>query len=335
MSEAPVDKSAQQSASLLEKLNLNERSWKFYAAAAIPPAVVAGLALWYYSSNNPKAESKKDEKKKKKSRKSKKSAKPAGEQGTPKEATADAEDVKASTSTVGGDEESPEKLTDAQIAALDKDTKKKLAQSLKTRGNKFFIAKRFPKAIEMYTQALRFDEDPVFYSNRAACYGASDENDKVIEDCTSALKLEPRYVKALMRRAQAFENVDRFRDSLYDFTTACILEDFKNNLASTSAERVLKKLAESEARERVEKREPRLPSVSFISGYLNSFRDNGIAAEGEELSEADSLYNAALELIADQQYQKAIESIDKAIELVEENGAEGVQRADDVYSLRG
>ncbi|ORX70789.1 TPR-like protein [Linderina pennispora] len=315
MSEAPVDKSAQQSASLLEKLNLSERSWKFYAAAAIPPAVVAGLALWYYSSGSPKAEPKKDEKKKRKNRKNKKSSKSAAEQGTPKEAAAEAEDVKASTTTVGGDEESPEKLTDAQIAALDKEAKKKLAQSLKTRGNKFFMAKRFPKAIEMYTQALRFDEDPVFLSNRAACYAASEENDKVIEDCTRALELEPRYVKALMRRAQAYENIDRFRDSLYDFTTACILEDFKNNLASTSAERVLKKLADASRG---------LPSVSFISGYLNSFRDNGTVAEGEELSEADALYNAALELIAEQQYQKAIEAV-----------PEGVQRADDIYSLRG
>ncbi|KAI8325112.1 TPR-like protein [Martensiomyces pterosporus] len=342
MSEGTVDKSAQKSASLLEKLNLSERSWRFYAAASIPPLVATGLALWYYSSRAAETPKKDDKKKRqRKAKKAKKAAK-AAEQDEAKDATAEAGSAgtpgASSTATLDGDEESPESLSDAQIAALDKESRKKLAQSLKSRGNKFFQAKRFPKAIELYTQALRFDEDPVFYSNRAACYAAQDSHEKVIEDCSSALKLEPRYVKALMRRAQAYESTGRFRDSLYDFTTACILEDFKNSLAATSAERVLKKLAEAEARERVEKREPRLPSKSFIGGYLNSFRNSGeraaAAAEGEELSAADALYNAALDLIADQEYSKAIESIEKAAEAAEKDGA-GVQRADDIYSLRG
>ncbi|KAJ2735123.1 TOM (translocase of outer membrane) complex component, partial [Coemansia sp. BCRC 34490] len=315
MASEAVDKQVEKSSSVLERLNLGERSWKFYAAASVPPLVAAGLALWYYSSRGAET-SKKDDKKKRqrKTRKAKKSAKGADEaEGDEKAGTPNA--VGASTATLGGDEENPEEMSDAQIAALSKDAAKKIAQTLKSRGNKFFQAKRYAKAIELYTQALRFDKDPVFFSNRAACYAADNEHEKVIEDCTEALKLEPQYVKALMRRAQAYESTSRFRDSLYDFTTACILEDFKNTLAATSAERVLKKLAETEARERVEKRQPRLPSKSFITGYLNSFRSNGAEATAEEgapLSKADTLYNEALELIAAQDYAKAIEAIDNA-----------------------
>ncbi|KAJ2794505.1 TOM (translocase of outer membrane) complex component, partial [Coemansia helicoidea] len=137
----------------------------------------------------------------------------------------------------------------------------------------------------------------------------------------------------------AFESTERFRDSLYDYTTVCILEDFGNNVAATAAERVLKRLAEAEARERVEKREPRLPSRSFISGYLKSFRSVGevavAAAEGEELSEADALYNEALELTAQQSYAQAIEAVDRAVAAAEAAGSEGVQCAADLYSLRG
>ncbi|KAJ2518772.1 TOM (translocase of outer membrane) complex component [Coemansia sp. RSA 1939] len=338
MASEAVDKQVEKSSSVLERLNLGERSWKFYAAASVPPLVAAGLALWYYSSRGAEI-SKKDDKKKRqrKARKAKKSAKGADEaEGDEKAGTSDA--VGASTATLGGDEENPEEMSDAQIAALSKDAAKKIAQTLKSRGNKFFQAKRYAKAIELYTQALRFDKDPVFFSNRAACYAADNEHEKVIEDCTEALKLEPQYVKALMRRAQAYESTSRFRDSLYDFTTACILEDFKNTLAATSAERVLKKLAETEARERVEKRQPRLPSKSFITGYLNSFRSNGVEATAEEgvsLSKADTLYNEALELIAVQDYAKAIEAIDNAAQAAEEPDATGVQRADDIYSLRG
>ncbi|KAJ1821605.1 TOM (translocase of outer membrane) complex component [Coemansia sp. RSA 2675] len=354
MAESTTDNTVQKSATLLERLNLQERGWKFYAAASIPPIVVASLALWYYSSSRDgEAGASKDEDKKKskrKAKKSKKSAKPADESAAASSSAAGAsagdasssagKPAGASTASVGeDDEERPESMTDAQIAALDGAALKKLAQSLKSRGNKFFQAKRYPKAIELYTQALRFDKDPVFYSNRAACYAAENDNDKVIADCTSALKLEPRYVKALMRRAQANENTERFRDSLYDFTTACILEDFNNTLAATSAERVLKKLAEAEARERIEKREPRLPSKSFISGYLNSFRscgDEAVAAEGEQLSEADTLYNEALSFIALQDYANGIASIDKAVAAIDEAGtADGVLRADDIYSLSG
>ncbi|KAJ2434974.1 TOM (translocase of outer membrane) complex component, partial [Coemansia sp. RSA 2440] len=244
----------------------------------------------------------------------------------------------ASTASLDANLEAPESMTDAQIDALNQEAQAELAQSLKSRGNKFFQAKRYEKAIELYTQALRFAKDPVFYSNRAACYAASSDHEKVIQDCTSALELESRYVKALIRRAQAFESTEKFRDSLYDFTTACILEDFGNNLAATSAERVLKKLAEAEAHERVEKRSPRLPSKSFISGYLNSFRNSGeeaVATDGENLSEADALFNEALSFTALQEYSQAIDSVEKAVAAVEKTDGSDVQRVADIYSLRG
>ncbi|KAJ2159638.1 TOM (translocase of outer membrane) complex component [Coemansia sp. RSA 552] len=317
------DKSAEGSASVLERLNLTGRSWTFYAAASVPPILAAGLVMWYYSSRpaGPPPKGGKKKRQHQKARKAKKAA--AGEAQKP------VADI---------DEEAPEDMTDEQIAGLDKDTQKKLAQALKSRGNKFFQAKRYEKAIELYTQALRFAEDPVFYSNRAACHAAAGDREAVIEDCTSALKLEPRYVKALMRRAQAYENINNFREALYDFTTVCILEDFGNNLVAASAERVLKALAEAEARERVEKRSPRLPSKSFISGYLNSFRSCGreaVAAEGEELSEADALYNEALKHTVLQEYAQAIDAVEKAAEAADIAGAGNVQRADELYSLRG
>ncbi|KAJ2119524.1 TOM (translocase of outer membrane) complex component [Coemansia sp. RSA 720] len=331
MTDNAGDKAVQKSTSMLEKLNLNERSWKFYAAASIPPALVAGLALWYYSSRSSEPTKKDDKKKRPRKGKKAKKSKSADDSTEEKSAA-------ASTASLDANLEAPESMTDAQIDALNQEAQAELAQSLKSRGNKFFQAKRYEKAIELYTQALRFAKDPVFYSNRAACYAASSDHEKVIQDCTSALELESRYVKALIRRAQAFESTEKFRDSLYDFTTACILEDFGNNLAATSAERVLKKLAEAEAHERVEKRSPRLPSKSFISGYLNSFRNSGeeaVATDGDDLSEADALFNEALSFTALQEYSQAIDSVEKAVAAVEKTDGSGVQRVADIYSLRG
>jgi len=57
------------------------------------------------------------------------------------------------------------------------------------------------------------------HSNRAACYKQISNFDGVIEDCTAVLEYEPENVKALVRRAQAFEGVERYRYALQDCKT--------------------------------------------------------------------------------------------------------------------
>ena len=54
------------------------------------------------------------------------------------------------------------------------------------------------------------------HSNRAACYKQISNFDGVIEDCTAVLEVDPDNVKALVRRAQAFEGVERYRFALQD-----------------------------------------------------------------------------------------------------------------------
>merc|ERR1711906_53609 len=54
------------------------------------------------------------------------------------------------------------------------------------------------------------------YANRAACYKQISNFDGVISDCTAVLEVDPENVKALIRRAQAFEGVERYRFALQD-----------------------------------------------------------------------------------------------------------------------
>jgi len=56
-------------------------------------------------------------------------------------------------------------------------------------------------------------------SNRAACYKQISNFDGTIEDCTAVIEIEPENVKALVRRAQAFEGVERYRFALQDIKT--------------------------------------------------------------------------------------------------------------------
>ena len=57
------------------------------------------------------------------------------------------------------------------------------------------------------------------HSNRAACYKQISNFDGVIEDCTAVLEIDHENVKALVRRAQAFEGVERYRFALQDVKT--------------------------------------------------------------------------------------------------------------------
>jgi import receptor subunit TOM70 len=63
--------------------------------------------------------------------------------------------------------------------------------------------------------ALQYKADPIFFSNRAACYANLGYNDRVIEDCNEALRLDPVYVKALNRRAHALEKKGDLENALY------------------------------------------------------------------------------------------------------------------------
>lgn len=65
------------------------------------------------------------------------------------------------------------------------------------------------------------------YSNRAACYKQISNFDGVIEDCSAVLEVDPENVKALIRRAQAFEGVERYRFALQDVKTVLGLPSHK------------------------------------------------------------------------------------------------------------
>jgi import receptor subunit TOM70 len=106
-----------------------------------------------------------------------------------------------------------------------------------------------------------------------ACFTNLGKLDECIADCDSALKINPTYLKALGRRAQALDKKGDFYDALVDYTAMCIIEEFKVDATVQATDKVLKEVAKQKSEEIMKsKAGKQLPSPVFISAYLDSFR---------------------------------------------------------------
>lgn len=76
---------------------------------------------------------------------------------------------------------------------------KKQAEELKTKGNGLMSQKLYDSAIEQYTQAIKLDPTPVYYSNRAAAWGALGQHEKAVQDAESAIGIDPKFAKGYSR----------------------------------------------------------------------------------------------------------------------------------------
>ncbi|KLU86516.1 mitochondrial import receptor subunit tom-70 [Magnaporthiopsis poae ATCC 64411] len=229
-------------------------------------------------------------------------------------------------------------LTEETIESLSPDERKQRAVKLKEAGNKSYGARDYAKAIDLYTKALMCKPDPVYYSNRAACYSAQKDWEKVVEDTTAAITLDPDYVKALNRRAAAYENLEKYSESLLDYTASCIIDSFKNDSSAQAVERLLKKFAESKAKEIMATKEPKLPSPTFIGNYLQSFRAKPRPAGLEDTVDLPEDTGkgqlqrglAELDKKTGDRYEAASAAFDKALELGDLGEYEAL-----AYNMRG
>ncbi|KAK5673867.1 TOM (translocase of outer membrane) complex component, partial [Elasticomyces elasticus] len=182
-------------------------------------------------------------------------------------------------------EEIPE-VDETTVGQLSDETRHDYAEKLKGAGNKAYGSKDYNRAIELYGKAIICKPNPVYYSNRAACYNVLSDWDKVVDDTTAALAMDNEYVKALNRRAIAYEHLEKFSEALLDFTASCIMDGFSNEISRNSLERLLKKVAERKGKAILEAKGKKLPSPTFVSNYLQSFRPRPLP---EGLEETDDL----------------------------------------------
>ena len=161
---------------------------------------------------------------------------------------------------------------------------------------------------------------------------------KVIDDTTAAINIDPEYIKALNRRANAYEQEGRYSEALLDYTASCIIDQFRNDASAQAVERLLKKVAESKAKNIMAGKDKKLPSPTFVSNYLQSFRSRGLPEGLEEtadLAENSGKWHLRKGLQAishrtGEGYAEAATSFDKAIEAGDLGNHEAY-----AYNMRG
>ncbi|KAJ8400870.1 hypothetical protein AAFF_G00392240 [Aldrovandia affinis] len=139
---------------------------------------------------------------------------------------------------------------------------------LKQAGNEFFKSGQYGEAACLYTQAIQLLEKSgkknqedlgVLYSNRAASYLKDGNCAGCVKDCTASLDLVHFSIKPILRRATAYEALERYRLAYVDYKTALQI-DCNIPAAHDGTNRMTKVLTEQDGAAWREKLPP-IPTV--------------------------------------------------------------------------
>ncbi|KAH9252399.1 hypothetical protein BASA81_009685 [Batrachochytrium salamandrivorans] len=193
------------------------------------------------------------------------------------------------------------------------------------------------------TQAILLAPTAIFYCNRAAAFANHRKSnifhtsrspiytilyaglfplskfDDVVNDCTRALEMDKKYLKALNRRATAYESLGRLTDALNDFTVVCVLQKFSEASSMTAPDRILKKISADMTAEFSKTKIPQMPSKTFIRAYMDSFRAEpsqvSIVENCQDTSESIQILKQAAEAIKERSWTEAFEHCVRAIDV--------------------
>ena len=175
------------------------------------------------------------------------------------------------------------------------------ARDWKIRGNKWFGAENYAKALEYYKKALELcpaehtKDRAIFNQNIAAAYERLANNDQltneekkeiselVIQHCSEALSLDKAYAKAFARRARAYRIVGFLEKSLYDYVAATVLDDGVGKMVMTDFQQLLAAYTEKLIDEELKSRSWPPSSSSSLPDNLSPAAVDNILLEATRL----------------------------------------------------
>ncbi|XP_060775119.1 mitochondrial import receptor subunit TOM34 isoform X2 [Neoarius graeffei] len=201
---------------------------------------------------------------------------------------------------------------------------------LKQTGNDCFKTGQYGDAISFYNQAIEVlkksgqknQEDlGILYSNRAAAYLKDGNCSECIKDCSVSLELVPFGIKSLLRRAAAYEAMERYRQAYVDYKTALQI-DCNLPAAHDGTNRMTKALTEMDGPSWREKLPP-IPTVpmpvkekflqtatSSITAQQNNLNGN---KQSGDLTKAKLLKEEGNAFVKKGQHKKAVEKYTQSL----------------------
>ncbi|XP_038553793.1 mitochondrial import receptor subunit TOM34-like isoform X1 [Micropterus salmoides] len=219
--------------------------------------------------------------------------------------------------------------------------KSKSWMELKQSGNECFKTGQYGEATNLYSQAIKELEKSskknpedlgILYSNRAASHLKDGNCGECVKDCNMSLELFPFNVKSLLRRASAYEALERYRLAYVDYKTALQI-DCNIAAAHDGTNRMSKALTEADGLSWREKLPP-IPTVplsvreklasqtTVIAPQSNPApKQNGIrqtnkpAPSDKDIKKAQLLKEEGNALVKKGEYKKAIEKYSQSLKL--------------------
>ncbi|KAK9509913.1 hypothetical protein O3M35_004802 [Rhynocoris fuscipes] len=121
------------------------------------------------------------------------------------------------------------KLAPDHTKAMDIYKKAKALKQKKEEGNEAFKANKNAEAYQLYSEALSIDPNNTstnakLYFNRATVSSKLGRLNEAVSDCTAALKLDPNYIKALLRRAKCYMDLQQYEEAVQDYEKAAKMD---------------------------------------------------------------------------------------------------------------
>ncbi|KAJ7338006.1 hypothetical protein JRQ81_010532 [Phrynocephalus forsythii] len=204
-------------------------------------------------------------------------------------------------------------------------------ETLKAEGNELFKSGQFGEALLKYSEAITNvlssgiqcpEELSILYSNRAACYLKEGNCVDCIQDCNSALELHPYSLKPLLRRAMAYESMERYRQAYVDYKTLLQI-DSGIQAANDSVNRITRTLMDQDGPNWREKLSP-IPVVP-VSAQLHWW-------DGENFTSNTKQKETAAR--QGEQLRKSSENPDEMFTILKNKGNEFVKKGDFAEALK-
>ncbi|KAM6936655.1 sperm-associated antigen 1A-like [Lycodopsis pacificus] len=210
---------------------------------------------------------------------------------------------------------------------------------LKNEGNLLFKNGQFADALEKYSQAIQgYTESGIdspedlctLYSNRAACYLKDGNSHECIQDCTRAVELQSFSLKPILRRAMAYESLERYRKAYVDYKTVLQI-DAGVPAAHDGVNRITRLLIEQDGAEWRENLPdiPRVPLSAQQHRREEPPSAEALQARAERKSEVQftALKQEGNEFVKKGQYQDALGKYTECLKLKPEECAIYTNRA--------